>query len=89
MEAAGSKASQVIETLLKHGALVNTQDKKGWTALMHAADWDQTAVINVLVQRGADLNLRNAKGETALAVAKKYKHTARAYELLKSLGAKE
>lgn len=89
MNAASNEAPRVIDLLLNHGAQVNAQDKKGWTALMHAADWDQTAVINVLVQRGADLNLRNAKGETALAVAKKYKHTARAYELLKSLGAKE
>jgi ankyrin repeat protein len=89
MEAACSKAPRVVETLLKHGALVNTQDKKGWTALMYAAYWDQTAVIKVLAQQGADLNLRNSKGETALAVAKKRTVTAQAYELLKSLGAKD
>ncbi|MCG7854010.1 MAG: ankyrin repeat domain-containing protein, partial [Methanosarcinaceae archaeon] len=89
MEAAVHEAPRVVETLLKHGAAVNTQDKKGWTALMKAADGNQVAVIKVLAGQGADLNLRNTRGNTALAVAKAKNHSAEAYALLKSLGAKE
>jgi ankyrin repeat protein len=89
MESAVHKAPHVVEALLEHGAALNTHDKKGWTALMFAADSNQTAVIGKLAQRGADLNLRNFRGETALAMAKQKKSSAEAYELLKSLGAKE
>jgi ankyrin repeat protein len=89
MEAAVHEAPRIVEALLKHGATLNTQDNMGWTALMFAAESNQTAVISKLAQRGADLNLRNSKGETALAVAKQKKSSAEAYELLKSLGAKD
>jgi uncharacterized protein len=88
-EAAWHRAPQIVETLLDHGALVNVQDKNGWTALMMAADGNQVEVIKVLTRRGADLNLRNANGNTALTVAKAKNHSAEAYALLKSLGAKE
>jgi ankyrin repeat protein len=68
---------------------VNVQDSNGWTALMKAAYWNQVAVIKVLADRGADLNLMNSKGETAFALAKKRKSSVQAFELLKSLGAKD
>jgi ankyrin repeat protein len=89
MEAARHRAPQIVGTLLEHGALVNVQDSNGWTALMKAAYWNQVAVIKVLADRGADLNLMNSKGETAFALAKKRKSSVQAFELLKSLGAKD
>lgn len=89
MEASFSEVPQIVEILLKHGAQVNTQDADGWTALMYAAQWSQIAVIRVLVEHGAELELKNKTGDTALVVAKKRAATARAYELLKSLGAKD
>jgi serine/threonine-protein phosphatase 6 regulatory ankyrin repeat subunit B len=88
MEAARAEAPQIIEALLEHAARVNVQDNNGWTALMYAAEWNHPSVIRVLASHGADLNLRNAKGNTALAIAKRYKRSAEAYALLKSLGAK-
>ncbi len=56
---------------------------------MYAAQWNQIAVIRVLVEHGAELELKNMSGDTALVVAKKRVATARAYELLKNLGAKD
>lgn len=89
MNAARCNAPGIVDLLLRHGALVNMQDNNGWTALMYAAAWNRTEVIKVLIAKGADLNLRNSKGETALAVAKTRKASAQAYELLKTLGAKD
>jgi ankyrin repeat protein len=79
----------VVETLLESGSILNTQDRDGWTALMYAAASNTTAVIKVLAQRGADLNLKNSKGETALALARQKKSSVQAYELLRSLGARD
>ena len=79
----------VIKILLESGALINPQDGNGGTALMYAAAGNRTDVIRMLVTKGADLNMRNSRGQTALVVAKKRAATAQAYELLKSLGAKE
>jgi ankyrin repeat protein len=89
MNAARCNAPEIIDLLLSHGAMVNIKDNNGWTALMYAAEWNQTAVIKVLAQRGADLNLKNSKGETALALAGQKKYSVQAYELLRSLGAKD
>lgn len=90
--AAGSispEASGIVGILLAHGAEPNVQDGSGRTALMHAASFNQPAVIKQLAENGADLNLRDSKGLTALVIAKERKESAQAYELLKSLGAKE
>jgi ankyrin repeat protein len=89
MNAARCNVLEITEILVSHGALVNIKDNNGWTALMYAADWNRTDAIKVLLAKGADLNFRNSKGETALAVANKKKSSAQAYELLKSLGAKD
>jgi len=82
-------APKIVGILLAHGAEPNVQDRLGRTALMYAARFNQPAVIKQLAQNGADLNLRDSKGLTALGIAKESKESAQAYELLKSLGAKE
>jgi ankyrin repeat protein len=89
MNTARGDVPEVVGYLLDNGAEPNIQDNEGWTPLMRAAEWNSTAVIKVLAQRGADLGLRNSKGETALAVAKKRRSSAQAFELLKSLGARD
>lgn len=81
--------SWVAEYLLDRGACADTQDCEGRTALMFAALWNRTEAIKVLAARGANLDLRNLKGETALVIAKQRMTSAQAYELLRSLGARD
>jgi ankyrin repeat protein len=81
--------SQVAEFLLDKGARADSQDTKGWTALMYAAEWNHVSAIRLLAGKGAELNIKNYEGDTALAIAKQKSTSAEAYELLKSLGGKE
>eukprot|EP00316_Scyphosphaera_apsteinii_P001833 CAMPEP_0119302514 /NCGR_PEP_ID=MMETSP1333-20130426/4100_1 /TAXON_ID=418940 /ORGANISM="Scyphosphaera apsteinii, Strain RCC1455" /LENGTH=291 /DNA_ID=CAMNT_0007304893 /DNA_START=393 /DNA_END=1268 /DNA_ORIENTATION=+ len=43
-----------VETLLKMGASVNTQNNNGWTALMAATQLNHVNIIRLLLQHGAD-----------------------------------
>lgn len=67
--------SEVITTLLKSGADVNTRDTTmlGWTALMYAADGEDNKknpeVITALLKAGADISARAKDGKTALICA--------------------
>jgi len=51
-----------IETLLKHGADVRTQDYKGNTCLHQACAWGNLKAVRVLVQAGADPLCANYDG---------------------------
>lgn len=59
--------SDFVELLLKRGASVNQQDKKGWTALHFAcqlSNRDEGAAL--LLKWGADPSLKNAHGENVI-----------------------
>ena len=45
-----------VDRLLREGMPVDVSDTDGWTALHHAAWFNQTDVIERLVDEGADVN---------------------------------
>jgi ankyrin repeat protein len=70
MFAAGHGHTGVVEALLQEGAMVNSRDDGGYTALMMAS-LDQLAVVRALLEKGADVNAVAKDGVTALALASK------------------
>ena len=64
-----------LKAALAKGADANARDRKGWTALMHAADKVQALVIPLLLKAGADPNTRLADGATALFIAAVHGHS--------------
>lgn len=67
------------QTLLHHGAAVDSRDIRGATALMHAAANGHIEILAVLLGAGADWELRDNSGRTALtyATAAGHMHAAR------------
>ena len=63
------KSAAVIPILLKNGADINAQDKFNNTALIHAAQSDNTAGAAVLLKNGADVNAKDQYGVTPLMFA--------------------
>lgn len=51
---------------------INTQDKKGWTALMYAADQSDVLGGALLLHYGADPKTKNADGDTAAKIAARW-----------------
>ncbi|KAI9031769.1 hypothetical protein CLU79DRAFT_271068 [Phycomyces nitens] len=51
-----------VKVLLDHGAQVDGQDKKGWSALMWAAINGHTSVMRLLLSHGASTDILTEKG---------------------------
>ncbi len=84
MYASKRSFNKTAAVLLKNGAEVNVQSrKKGVSALMLAAVWDNVELVNMLLERGADANLEDAFGRTAEVLAK-LKGNAAVVEILSS-----
>jgi ankyrin repeat protein len=79
----------LLQTLVqKYGAMVNTIDYQGRTALMHACTYNSSSdIIKFLISQGAELNTRDNDGKTALALANEYGHH-HLVRMLFGLGAK-
>jgi ankyrin repeat protein len=59
--------AQLVETLIKCGASINSRDKKnGYSALHFAAQGQRPEIVNILILAGADLEARDNFGNTAL-----------------------
>jgi uncharacterized protein len=72
-----SKAGEVDDVrryLEADPALLNFQDDKGMTALMHASIKGHTSVVKELLSRKADVNMRDIRKETALMKASQAGH---------------
>jgi ankyrin repeat protein len=65
---------QTVQAVLDRGADANLRDRKGWTALMYAAEKGLTGAVRILVLAGADRDTRNKDGQTALTLARKNGH---------------
>ncbi len=59
----------VVETLLHHGASIDSVDDDGETALMSAAEFGHPTVVRILIQNNADTQLKNVQDQTALNLA--------------------
>ncbi|KRE35197.1 M48 family metallopeptidase [Paenibacillus sp. Soil522] len=59
-----------VRSILAAGIDPNVTDEEGWTALMWAAQYNETEIGRALVEAGADLNsVEQSNEETALTVA--------------------
>merc|ERR1711965_639920 len=75
MGAAGCGHERGVELLIRHGADVNLQSSKGYTALMYAGI-GHPAIVLRLLRAGTDTKLRSDDGKTALQWAKENGHAA-------------
>jgi ankyrin repeat protein len=64
-------ATEVVRTLLDHGARLDARDRLGTTPLQAAVSSSSvnTETINLLLARGADVNAPDPRGNTPLAIA--------------------
>jgi len=60
--------------LLEHGADVNVQNSKGFTALMMACQYGKEAMVRLLVDHGADIHMLNLHQHSALMYACEEEH---------------
>ena len=65
---------EITKQLLEKGALVNTQNRTGETALMYAAWRGHSDIVSLLLENRADATLKNRQGDTALTLAKSKGH---------------
>jgi ankyrin repeat protein len=55
-----------VRKLLKSGYDVNAQDKKGWTPLHVAAEYNLKDIVQLLLDNGADVHLKDSWGNIPL-----------------------
>jgi ankyrin repeat protein len=68
-------SERIAELLIKAGANVNAEDKKGQTALIKAAERNYADKVAVLLRSpGIRVDHRDHEGATALAIAQKARH---------------
>lgn len=60
---------EVVQTLLEYGAMIDTRDKDGITAIMYACFNGHTSAVKTLLNHGADASFKNKAGKTALQLA--------------------
>ncbi|HAT1129869.1 TPA: ankyrin repeat domain-containing protein [Legionella pneumophila] len=79
----GPSNDSVIALLLKHGADINSSDKKGMTALHYAVQnfynyrKEPLHLIKKLLEWGASLEVRNEKGQTPIETAQEHSKDGR------------
>jgi len=64
-----------VQRLLEAGADANVKDRKGWTALMNAAQRGHVAVMKLLLENGANVGAHREDGSTAFMDAIGGSHT--------------
>ena len=64
-----------LKAALKAGADVNARDRRGWTALMHAANQGYKLMVRPLLKAKADPDVQAADGATALFMASVHGHS--------------
>lgn len=59
-----------VQVLAAEGANLDTKDREGWTALMHASASGSPELVRRLLILGADRSIRSSAGETATSIAR-------------------
>jgi hypothetical protein len=62
---------ETVRTLLEQGAVINSSDKNGRTALMFTAEKGHLEVAKLLLERGANASATDNEGESALDKAQR------------------
>jgi hypothetical protein len=86
--AAMQGSTDIVSTLLDHGADVNSVDEFGQTALIFAAWSGDAESVRLLLSKHADIDTRDESGRTALAWARLMERHE-VVETLMSVGAPE
>ena len=79
------KNTTIAETLLKHGAQVDSSADYGYTPLMYACQNGDYEMVSLLLRYGADVKKRNADDFTALYFAVASRDVASA-QLIQNVG---
>jgi ankyrin repeat protein len=74
---------QVIQLLLKYGAMPDMRDKDRITAIMFAAFNGHDGAVRALLNAGADADYTNHIGKTALQLARSARHQSVVETILK------
>lgn len=61
--------TNLVDILIKHGAIIDDIDNKGDTALLHSSRRGKKETSEFLINKGADINHKNKFGVTALMKA--------------------
>lgn len=70
IKAAMTRNREAIDLLMAHGANINAQNRRGWTALQYVMDMDtDIRLVQQLLAYGADPKLANINGQNALTLA--------------------
>ena len=64
----------VVETLVKGGAIIDTVDREGYTALVRATERGDVEIVDILLKRNAKPNVQTRQGVTAMMVAARLGH---------------
>jgi general secretion pathway protein A len=72
-----------VDLVLRAGVSPNSQNTRGWTALMFAARGSSLNLVELLLTRGAQPNMKNETGATALIVAARNNRPAIVQALLR------
>jgi hypothetical protein len=76
--------TDIVQALLKAGAMVNLANTDGRVALMFAAQNGHTTIVQALTKAGARPDLTNISGQTALMLAAQKGRTATVQALIKA-----
>ncbi len=71
---ASGDGDEVVATLIKLGADINSNTEFGGTALHNACSWGHESIARMLLDAGADVNATNDESETALFGAVEHGH---------------
>ncbi|XP_044141886.1 M-phase phosphoprotein 8 [Bufo gargarizans] len=66
MMAAAAGQDDILRLLIKKGAKINSRQRNGTTALIHATEKNHLTTVALLLEAGAFVNLQQVTGETAL-----------------------
>ena len=61
---------RIMNTPLKYGADINSQDNNKWTPLHFASKEGHKQVVEFLLKQGADLNIKDKHGKTPFHLRK-------------------